>query len=97
MNLDTYKKIKQRLSHKKIRYFTGPPDKKPNALIIVLPVEYPSRLTHQKLFDILVERLKSLPMEENNNVENRIVSIEFIPLSCNGYGRENCRFLLSHF
>lgn len=82
MNLDTYKKIKQRLSHRKLWYFSGPPEKKVNAVVITLPVEYPSKITHEKLLDLLYDRLKSFPTDENIKIRQRILSIEYLPLSC---------------
>jgi hypothetical protein len=82
MKLDTYQKLKRRLNASKVWYFTAPPEKKPNALIAVLPSNVSIQIDHQRLFDCLMESLKSSMPNENLNIQNKILSIEFIPLSC---------------
>lgn len=82
MNLETYEKLKQRLRNRKIWYFPNSPEKKPNALIAVLPLNHSHSISHQQLLDCLYDRLKSSSNEQNLDVKERIISIEFVPLSC---------------
>jgi hypothetical protein len=82
MNLETYQKLKRRLNARKVWYFSAPPEKKPNALLAIIPSNASFSIDHQRLLDCLYERLKSLPINENINIQQRILSIEFIPLSC---------------
>ena len=82
MNLDTYQKLKQRLRNHKLWYFSCPPEKKPHALIAVLPVSHSVSIQHQQILDCLYDRLKSSSIEQNLNVKHRILSIEFLPLIC---------------
>ena len=78
MNLETYEKLKQRLRNRKIWYFPNPPEKKPYALIAVLPLNHSHSISHQQLLDCLYDRLNS----SSDDVKQRILSIEFVPLSC---------------
>lgn len=78
MNLETYDKLKQRLRNRKIWYFPNPPEKKPFALIAILPLNHSQTISHQQLLECLYERLKSSSID----VKQRILSIEFVPLSC---------------
>ena len=82
MKLETYEKLKQRLHNRKIWYFTEPPEKKPNALLAVLPLDSPIDIDHQRLIDCLYDHLKTLPTNENIDITQRILSIEYFPLSC---------------
>ena len=82
MPMETYQKLKKRLSNRKVWYFSGPPEKKPKGLIAILPVESSIRITHDVLLNAIYERLKSISSEDNYPVEERILSIEFVPLSC---------------
>ena len=82
MNIETYQKLKKRLNNRKVWHFDAPPEKKPNALLAVLPAESSARIDHQRLLDALYDRLKSDSNEENSPIDQRILSIEFIPLSC---------------
>ena len=82
MELDTYKSIKKRLSGRRVWYFSAQPERKANALIAVLPLDYSLKIDHRRLLEILYERLKSLSSEEDVDVQRRIVSLEFVPLSC---------------
>jgi hypothetical protein len=79
MQLDTYQKLKKRLNARKVWYFNAPPEKKPNALIAILPPNLPTIIDHKRLLDCFSERLKTT---SNIDIEERIISIEFIPLSC---------------
>lgn len=82
MNLETYQKLKQRLRNHKLWYFSSPPEKKPNALIAILPLTHSFAIQHQQLLDGLYDRLKSSSTEQNLNVKHRIISIEFLPFNC---------------
>ena len=82
MKLETYQKLKKRLNNRKVWYFNDPPTKKPNAFLAILPADISITIDHQRLYDALSERLKSSPTDKNSSIENRILSIEFIPLSC---------------
>lgn len=87
MNEETYQKLKKRLSNRKVWYFSGPPAKKPNALLAVIPIDATMNIDHQQLCQNLYERLKTV----SNDIEQRILSIEFVPLSCilNSYDISN--------
>lgn len=91
MNLETYQKLKKRLKNRKIWYFNGPPEKKPNALLAIIPIDLSISINHQRLFDALFEHLKTISTDENFESNNKILSIEFVPLSCilNSYDIEN--------
>ena len=82
MNVETYQKLKKRLNNRKVWHFTGPPEKKPNALLAIVPFDSSIIIDHQHLYNDLNERLKTLPNNENANSQQRILSIEFVPLSC---------------
>ncbi|CAF4574468.1 unnamed protein product [Rotaria sp. Silwood1] len=82
MNVETYEKLKKRLNNRKVWYFNGPPEKKPNALLAILPSDVTISIDHQRLFDALMERLKNSSTKENSNSEQPILSIEFVPLNC---------------
>ena len=82
MNLDTYNKIKTRLGHQKVRYFSEKPEKKINAILAIIPIELTTNIHHQSLLDSINEQLKHLSTNENENLQQRILSLEFIPLSC---------------
>jgi hypothetical protein len=83
MKIETYQKLKNRLNTRKVWYFTGPPEKKPHALIAILP-SYVSTtiINHQSLLDCLYDRLKISSNNDDVDIEQRILSIEFVPLSC---------------
>ncbi|CAF2468341.1 unnamed protein product [Rotaria sp. Silwood2] len=82
MNTEIYQKLKSRLNSRKVWYFNGPPEKKPNALLAILPPDVTINIDHQRLFDALIERLKTSATKENYNIEQQILSIEFVPLNC---------------
>ena len=82
MKTETYEKLKKRLNNRKVWYFDGPPSKKPNALLAILPIDSTIPIDHQRLYEALYDRLKTLPMNDDVNLEQRILSIEFVPLSC---------------
>ena len=82
MTVETYQKLKKRLINRKVWHFDRPPEKKPHALLAILPTELSTRIGHQRLLDAFYDRLKSGPTDENSPVDQRILSIEFIPLSC---------------
>lgn len=82
MQIETYQKLKKRLNNRKVRYFSEQPAKKPNALLAILPLESSINITHQQLYDSLIDRLKSIANDDDYNVEERIISIEFVPTSC---------------
>jgi len=82
MNLETYQKLKKRLNNRKVWYFNGPPEKRPSALLAILPSDASFNIDHQRLYDALCDSLKTSSTNANSNVEQRIVSIEFVPLSC---------------
>ena len=82
MNTETYEKLKKRLSNRKVWYFDNPPEKKPNALLAILPTDSSISIDHQRLYDALYDRLKTVLTDQNSNLTGRILSIEFMPLSC---------------
>ncbi|CAF3473703.1 unnamed protein product [Rotaria sordida] len=82
MNVEIYQKLKKRLNNRQVWYFNGPPEKKPNALLAILPPDITINIDHQRLYDALVERLKTLSTQENSNREQQILSIQFVPLNC---------------
>ncbi|CAF3998814.1 unnamed protein product [Rotaria magnacalcarata] len=82
MKLETYQNLKKRLNHRKIWYFDGPPEKKPNALLAILPIDSYVNMNHQRLLDCLYDQLKVVSVNENFDRKDQILSIEFIPLSC---------------
>ncbi|CAM4887065.1 unnamed protein product [Rotaria socialis] len=82
MKLETYQNLKKRLNHRKIWYFDGPPEKKPNALLAILPIDSSVNMNHQRLLDCLYDQLKVVSINENFDRKDQILSIEFIPLSC---------------
>jgi len=82
MKIETYQKLKKRLNSRKVWHFDGPPEKKPNALLAILPPDLSIHIDHQRLFDALYDRLKTSLTNENFNIEQQILSIEFVPLSC---------------
>ncbi|CAF3678522.1 unnamed protein product [Rotaria sp. Silwood1] len=82
MNIETYQKLKKRLSHRKIWYFSGPPEKKPNALLAIIPLDLSININHQRLLDYLYDHLKNLSIDGNFVKQDQILSIEFMPLSC---------------
>jgi len=82
MDIETYQKLKKRLNNRKVWHFNGPPSKKPNALLAIIPSDSSINIVHQHLFDALYDRLKTSLTNENSNIEDRILSIEFVPLSC---------------
>lgn len=81
MKIDTYHKLKKRLHNRKIWYFNGPPEKKPNALLAILPSDSSINMNHLSLLDCLYQQLKSFFTNEIN-IEEHILSMEFIPLNC---------------
>jgi hypothetical protein len=82
MKLETYDKLKQRLGNRKVRYFSEPPEKKPNALLAIIPLDSSINIDHQRLIDCLHDHLKALSTNENFDITKRILSIEFLPLNC---------------
>ena len=82
MALDVYRKLKKRLRSHKVWYFHDRPSKKPNALLVVLPSDCASHVDHQSLLDTLYDRLRVLFPDQKSDVKRRIVSIEFVPLTC---------------
>jgi hypothetical protein len=82
MNIETYQKLKTRLNTRKIWYFTEPPEKRPCALIAILPPYVSTTINHQRLLDCLYDRLRSSSNNTDVDIEEKILSIEFIPLSC---------------
>lgn len=82
MAVETYQKLKKRLTNRKVWYFSGPPEKKPNAVLAILPSDLLMNIDHQRLYDALCERLKSSSINEDSNFEQQILSIEFVPLTC---------------
>lgn len=82
MNVETYQKLKKRLNNRKVWHFSDPPEKKPNAILAILPTDSSINIDHQRLIDALYEHLKNSITDENTPIEQKILSIEFIPLSC---------------
>ncbi|CAF3090212.1 unnamed protein product, partial [Rotaria sp. Silwood2] len=82
MKIETYQKLKKRLSHRKIWYFREPPEKKPNALLEILPFDLSININHQHLLDYIYDHLKNLSIDEIFVKNDQILSIEFMPLSC---------------
>lgn len=82
MKIETYQKLKKRLNNRKIWYFSEAPEKKPNALLAIVPLDPSISMNHQRLFDCLGNQLKSVSTNEDFAVEERIISIEFMALSC---------------
>ena len=82
MTLETYQKLKKRLTTRQVWYFNGPPEKKPNALVALIPIDTSQRIDHQRLLEALYEKIKSFPSDENVQFDQRILSLEFFPLSC---------------
>ncbi len=82
MNVETYQKLKTRLNTRKVWYFSDPPEKRPRSLIAILPPYVSSTINHQRLLDCLYEHLKTSSANEDLDIEQKILSIEFIPLSC---------------
>jgi len=82
MKIETYQNLKQRLTHQKVRFFSDRPDKKPQALIVILPKNLSQTITHKCLLDALGDHLKSSLTDEDFDIEQKIVSIEFVPLTC---------------
>jgi hypothetical protein len=80
MKLETYQKLKKRLNNRKVWYFSEPPEKRPSALLAIIPPEAPIDIDHQVLYDALCDALKD--SSSNSNSEQRILSIEYLPLSC---------------
>ena len=82
MKIETYQKLKERLGRRKIWYFNNPPEKRPNSIIAIIPTNLSVIIGHQRLLDCLYECLKTFLNNENINIEQKILSLEFIPLSC---------------
>ncbi|CAF1242987.1 unnamed protein product [Adineta steineri] len=82
MKLETYQKLKKRLNNRKVWYFSDPPEKRPNALLAIIPCDLSINIDHQILYDALCDTLKTFSSNNNSNVEEQILSIEFVPLSC---------------
>lgn len=78
MNEETYQNLKKRLSNRRVWYFSSPPEKKPNAVLAIIPSDSSMNIDHQQLCQNLYERLQTC----SDDVEQRILSIEFVPLSC---------------
>ncbi|UJR33819.1 hypothetical protein I4U23_021243 [Adineta vaga] len=76
MKLETYQKLKKRLNNRKVWYFSEPPEKRPHALLALIPSESPLHIDHQVLYDALCDILKT------SSNEQRILSLEYLPLSC---------------
>ncbi|CAF1073691.1 unnamed protein product [Adineta ricciae] len=76
MKLETYQKLKKRLNNRKVWYFSEPPEKRPNALLAIIPSESLITIDHQVLYDNLCDILRTAPNEQ------QIVSLEYLPLSC---------------
>ena len=91
MSIETYQKLKKRLNNRRVWYFNGPPEKKPSALLAILPIDSSLNINHQHLLDCLYDRLKTFAINDNFDVTQRIVSLEFIPLNCilNSYDMSN--------
>ncbi|CAF4249787.1 unnamed protein product, partial [Adineta steineri] len=81
MAIKTYEKLKKRLNKRKVWYFSRPPEKKPYALLAILPANVSNDIHHQQLLDCLYDRLKAFSMSENSDIKKHILSIEFIPLN----------------
>lgn len=82
MSAETYQKLKKRLNSRKVWHFDGPPEKKPNALLIIIPSDTTIFIDHQRLLDALYDRLKTESTMESPTIEDKILSIEFVPLNC---------------
>ncbi|CAF4221149.1 unnamed protein product, partial [Rotaria magnacalcarata] len=76
MTLETYQNLKKRLNHRKIWYFDGPPEKKPNALLAILSIDSYVNMNHQRLLDCLYDQLKVVSVNENFDRKDQILSIE---------------------
>ncbi|CAF1078610.1 unnamed protein product [Adineta ricciae] len=76
MKLETYQKLKKRLNNRKVWYFSEPPEKRPNALLAIIPSESMITIDHQVLYDNLCDILRTAPNEQ------QILSLEYLPLSC---------------
>ncbi|CAF1215086.1 unnamed protein product [Adineta steineri] len=81
MAIKTYEKLKKRLNKRKVWYFSRPPEKKPYALLAILPANLSNDIHHQQLLDCLYDRLKTFSMNESSDIKKYILSIEFIPLN----------------
>lgn len=82
MPLETYQKLKKRLSNKKVWYFSGPPEKRPNSIIAIIPADAPFEVDHQCLLNAIYEHLKNVETHQDQSANERILSIEYVPLSC---------------
>jgi hypothetical protein len=83
MTMETYQKLKKRLTNRKVRHFQGPPMKKVNALLAIIPVDTSVRIDHQCLIEAIYDRLRMSPTwMENVPIDQRIRSIEYLPLDC---------------
>ena len=82
MKIETYQKLKKRLNNRRVWYFSEPPEKKPNALLATITSDTFNNINHQRLYDVIHDHLKSLAAQGGSNIENKILSIEFVPLSC---------------
>ncbi|UJR13486.1 hypothetical protein I4U23_000500 [Adineta vaga] len=79
---ETYQKLKNRLRNRQVRYFNRPPEKKPLALLAILPVNGSIYVNHQQLLDCLYDRLKTYSTNKITEIQHKIISIEFLPLTC---------------
>ena len=83
MNVDTYDKLNKRLNRCKVWHFDGPPEKKVNAFIALIPLDSTIQLTHQRFLEALNEHLNSSSNKNNcTDQQEEILSIEFVPMSC---------------
>jgi hypothetical protein len=82
LDLDTYKQIQSRLKHRTVCFFTERPASRANALIVILPINHSLNIHHQDLFDILYEQVKRLSDDDNIDIHQRILSLEFVPSTC---------------
>ncbi|CAF0998451.1 unnamed protein product [Adineta ricciae] len=78
----TYEKLKTRLSNCQVRYFSHPPEKRPCSLLAILPANYSTSINHQQLLECLYDRLKTLFTHDKIDIKQRILSLEFLPLTC---------------
>ncbi|CAF0875575.1 unnamed protein product [Adineta ricciae] len=82
ISTETYKKLKKRLSNRQVRYFSRPPEKRPCSLLAILPTNCSTSINHQQLLECLYDRLKTLFTNDKIDIKQRILSVEFLPLTC---------------
>ena len=77
MKLKHIEKLKKRLNNRKVWYFAEPPEKKPNALLAILPSDSSINIDHQRLIDCLYDHLKTLSTNENSILQNEYYQLNF--------------------